>query len=244
MGEKMNRIKTPNLPEKEVVVCVSAVDIQGVTCIKPKPIPTLPLSMQMHADLQLCHLGENVLLAAPETYAYYNEMLSPFGYKVLCGKTPLGSTYPMDAAYNIARVGNAAFHNPKITDPVALSYFKENGISLIPVKQGYAKCALLPLDTHTIVTSDDGIKKEAEKNGFSVLHISPGGVLLSGFPYGFLGGAGGKLSPDTMYITGSLSAHTDREKILAFFEKKSIKIREGSIPNPVDIGSIVPLLTA
>ncbi len=239
----MNLIKTPNLPEKEVLVAVSALDIPKLTCIKPKPISVLPPSMQMHADLQLCHLGENVLLAAPEVYTYYKEKLSPFGFKVLCGETPIGSTYPGDSAYNIARVGNAAFHNPKFTDPVALSYFRENGISIIPVRQGYAKCALVPLDAHTIVTADDGIKKEAEKNGFSVLHISPGGVLLPGFPYGFLGGAAGKVSQDTVYITGSLSSHKDRKKILAFFAERSIKIQEGSIPNPVDIGSIVPLIS-
>lgn len=239
----MNLIKTPNLPEKEVLVAVSALKIPGLFCIKPKPISALPPSMQCHADLQLCHLGGNVVLAAPEVYAYYEEKLSPFGFKILCGKTPVGSTYPGDAAYNIARVGNFAFHNPEITDPVALSYFKENGITLISVKQGYAKCAMLPLDDHTIVTADGGIKKAAEENGFSVLHISPGGVLLPGFSYGFLGGAAGKLSGDTVYITGRLSLHRDYEKILAFFAERSIKIREGSIPNPVDIGSIVPLMS-
>ncbi len=239
----MNLVKTPNLPEKEVLVAVSDLEIQNVTCIKPKPIPALPPSMRSHADLQLCHLGENVLLAAPEVYTYYKEKLSPLGFEVLCGETPIGSTYPHDAAYNIARVGNVAFHNPEITDCVALRYFAENGILFIPVKQGYAKCSVLPLDAHTIVTADAGIKREAEKNGFSVLEISPGGVLLPGFSYGFLGGAAGKLSKDAVYVTGNLSRHGDYKNILNFFAKKSIKIREGSIPNPVDIGSILPLVT-
>lgn len=239
----MNLVKTPNLPEKEVLVAVSDLEIQNVTCIKPKPIPALPPSMRSHADLQLCHLGENVLLAAPEVYPYYKEKLSPYGFTVLCGETPIGSTYPHDAAYNIARVGNAAFHNPQITDPVALRFFEKNRIRLIPVKQGYAKCAVLPIDAHTIVTADGGIQKAAEENGFTVLYISPGGVLLPGFSYGFLGGATGKLSADTVYITGGLSAHKDRKKILTFFAERSIKIREGSIPNPMDIGSVLPLVT-
>ncbi len=239
----MKPVLTPNLPKEPVTVAVSALEIEGVLCINPPALSALPPSMARHADLQLCHIGGVYLLAAPEVYAYYQEKLSPFGFKVLKGETRIGSTYPEDAAYNIARVGNVAFHNPEITDPVALSFFKKQGISVIPVKQGYAKCAVLPIDEKTFITADGGIAKAAKGEGFTVLEITPGGISLPGFSYGFLGGAAGKLSKDTVYITGSLALHPDYKKIFDFLQERGIKIREGRIPIPMDTGSVLPLVT-
>ncbi len=239
----MKPVLTPNLPDCPVSVAVSALEIEEILCIAPPCISALPPSMRRHADLQLCHLGESFLLAAPEVYPYYKEKLSPYGFEILCGETRIGSTYPQDAAYNIARVGNVAFHNPEMTDPVALGFFKKHGITLIPVKQGYSKCAVLPVDTHTLITADGGIAKKAKDAGFTVLEIRPGGISLPGFSYGFLGGAAGKLAGDTVYITGSLHEHPDFEKILNFLQERGIKIREGRIPIPMDIGSVLPLVT-
>ena len=98
-------VAKPNLPQGEVKVAISAIPISGITCITPPAVGVLPLSMQRHADLQLCHLKDEYIVAAPEVCSYYNECLSPFGFKILCGETTLSSTYPKDAAYNIARVG-------------------------------------------------------------------------------------------------------------------------------------------
>jgi len=237
-----NIIRTPNLPEGDVKLCISALPIEGIETITPPPVGTLPPSMHRHADLQICHLGENVLLTAPEVYTYYKEALSVYGFKIIAGKNPLGSTYPLDAAYNIGRVGNAAFLNPKTAAPEALRYFDEHGIRVIPIKQGYAKCAILPVDSESFITADAGIAKAARNAGFSVLEIKPGGVRLDGFAYGFLGGAAGKTGKNTIYITGSLRKHPSFFEILSFLEKRGIKSEEGSIPIPIDIGSVLPLL--
>ena len=242
MNEKGQWVEMPNLPEKGIGLVVSALGIPGIKTIEPPPIPALPPSMQRHADLQLCHLGENVLLAEPTVYAYYREVLSPFGFEILQGKKRVGSTYPYDVAYNIGRVGNAAFLNPKTAEPVALRYFEEKNIQVISVRQGYAKCAILPIDAKSLITADKGIARAASSAGFSVLEIAPGGVRLDGFPYGFLGGAAGKTGHDTVYITGKLSGHPSFSEILSFLEKRGIKSEEGSIPIPIDIGSVLPLV--
>ena len=235
-------VKVPNLPEGEVTLCISAVPMEGIETIRPPRVSVLPLSMACHADLQICHLGENVLLAAPDVYDYYKEALSFFGFEILKGKTHIGSTYPWDAAYNICRVGNAAFLHPGIADPEALRYFKETGVHIIPVRQGYTKCALLPVDEKSLITADQGIARAAVKEGFDVLCVKAGGVSLFGFPYGFLGGATGKTGKDTVYITGSLSVHPSKSEILSFSDKRGIKFEEGSIPIPIDIGSVLPLM--
>ena len=81
-----NIIRTPNLPEGDVNLCISALPIEGIETITPPPAGTLPPSMQRHADLQICHLGENVLLTAPEVYTYYKERYLYTGLKLLQGK--------------------------------------------------------------------------------------------------------------------------------------------------------------
>ncbi len=235
-------VKAPNLPQKKVSVAISAVPIEGVQCIKPPEIACLPPSMQMHADLQICHLGGPYILAAPEVFSFYEKTLAPLGFSVLRGETRIQSTYPGDAAYNIARIGNAAIHNPEITDPVALRFFEKHEISVISVRQGYAKCALVPVDETSLITADPGIARAASDAGFSVLEILPGGVELSGFPYGFLGGATGKLAPDTLFFTGKISAHPSQPAIEKFLHERGIKIKEGSIPISIDIGSVLPLI--
>lgn len=243
MQEKKQIVTEPNLPEGRVVAAVSSVPIDGITCITPPPVPCLPPSMQQHADLQLCHLGGRYLLAAPEIFVFYRDTLSPLGFEILCGETRIGSTYPQDAAYNIARVGNTAFLHPEIADPVALRFFAAQSIRVVSVRQGYTKCALLPVDAESIITADAGICRAARAVGLTVLKIREGGVRLDGFPHGFLGGAAGKIAAETLYVTGSLDMHPSAEEIIVFLQKRGIKIREGRIPIPIDIGSVLPLLT-
>ncbi|MBE7063629.1 MAG: hypothetical protein IJN25_02270 [Clostridia bacterium] len=238
----MHGIKEPNLPEHQVTVAVSALPIEGIQCISPPEVSCLPPALRQHADLQLCHLGGRVLLAAPEVFSFYKDALSTFGFEILCGETNIGSTYPADAAYNIARVGNAAFLHPKIADPVALRFFEMQNIRVIPVRQGYTKCAVVPVDDRSLITADAGIARAARCAGFSVLEIQPGGVTLAGFPYGFLGGAAGKTAADAVYVTGALSAHPSKQEIFVFLQKRGIKIRERHIPIPIDIGSVLPLM--
>ncbi len=242
MSRKEKIVERPNLPRGRVMVAVSACPIEGITCIVPPSVSCLPPSMRRHADLQLCHLGGKYILAAPQVYAFYKEALSPYGFHVLCGETDIGSTYPRDAAYNIARVGNVAFHNPRFTEPVALRFFAAHGIDCIPIRQGYAKCAVLPIDEDAFITADSGIARAAKTAGFSVLEILPGSVSLAGFSYGFIGGAGGKTAGDTLYVTGAMQAHPSYQEISAFLKKRGIKLEEGRIPIPIDIGSVIPLL--
>ncbi len=239
----MEIVKTPNLPINRVCTAVSAIPLPIENCIPTVRIETLPEGMASHADLQLCHVGENVLVAAPEVYAYYAEKLTSKGFEILCGKTEIGRTYPRDAAYNIARIGNVAFHNTHHTDPIITESFKKMGIRMVHVRQGYAKCAMAPVRDNALITADRGIARAARAEKLDVLEIVPGHISLPGYPYGFIGGAVVLLSADTAYITGSLAQHPSKMEIFNFFKKYGIKIEEGSIPIPMDIGSVIPLQT-
>lgn len=239
----MQIVSIPNLPEKRVNTAIASISIPIHKRIDPIKICCLVPSMAKHADLQVCHLDGNTVIVCPEAFDYYQRILFPLGFTVLCGKTKIGRTYPQDAAYNIARVGRVAFHNTKITDPVALDYFVEHNIPVVHVKQGYTKCSVVPVCEEAIITADKGIAHAARQIGFDVLEVLPGGVSLEGFPYGFLGGAAFLLDKKTMYFTGAVKNHPSKKEIYAFLKKYSIKIEEGSIPIPMDVGSVIPLLT-
>lgn len=203
------------------------------------PIPSLPPSMSMHADLQIHYLGGGVFLSCPEAYEYYCEKLFPLGARVIKGVYPVSGNYPGDAAYNICRVGECAYHNTKYTDPNAKLYFGKNKIPLIHVNQGYTKCLCAVTGKNSFITSDKGIFKTACQNSCNVLLIEQGYVRLEGFSYGFLGGACCLIPENKFFITGSLKKHPSRHKILDFLEKQELEPVEASQDLPVDIGSLI-----
>ncbi|MCD8117342.1 MAG: hypothetical protein LUE21_09570 [Oscillospiraceae bacterium] len=56
-----------------------------------------------------------------------------------------------------------------------------------------------------------------------VLEITPGYIELSGYQYGFIGGASFRLDAHTIAFTGTLDRHPDKMRILSFLAKHSVK---------------------
>jgi len=131
-------------------------------------------------------------------------------------------------------------HNAKHTDPVILNKAKELGLESIHVKQGYTKCSLVILDDNAAITSDKGLAAALKKYGIDILLITHGHVNLPGFPYGFLGGASGKVD-DEIIFNGNLSAHPDFEKIKDFICQRGLKVTWFEEYPLEDIGSIIQL---
>lgn len=235
-------VKIPNCPETKIKIAVAA-ECEATAflpqIIKPCRIESLSPSMMYHSDLQLCHLKDNYYLSCPEGYEYYREKLSPFGLKVICGKSFVGSTYPKDSAYNIARIGNLAFHNTGLTDDAAKNFFKENGIKLCHTNQGYTKCSVAVTGINSCITSDRGVYKALLKEGVDALLIEPGFISLPGFSTGFFGGCAALIAPYTLFVTGSLKKHRDCDKIKNFLKIRGIEIFEAGDDPPLDIGSVI-----
>lgn len=149
----------------------------------------------------------------------------------------LGAEYPADVPLNAAVFGNYAILNPKTVCP-NINFF---GRTLIPVRQGYAKCSAVPVTENAIITDDVAIASAAEKNGLEVLLVSKGDVLLPGREYGFIGGCCGLIAPDIMLFNGALASHGDADRIRAFLHSFGVRIEEtGNFPL-TDIGGILPL---
>lgn len=193
-------------------------------------------NISRHADLFVFSLGNKAIIS-PNLFKSVEKKYSNFN--LIKGNTILKKKYPYDIAYNIAFTGKYAIHNFKYTDIVAYNLLLDNNIELLDIKQGYSKCSIVVVDENSIITSDLGIY-ERLKNKLDVLLISEGYVKLSGFKYGFLGGASGKINGELIFY-GNLEKHIDFKKIINFIERKNVEYKYFADFELEDIGSIIEI---
>lgn len=199
----------------------------------PKTCASEPICY--HADVGIVNVCGNIL-CSPECFSYYKKELSPFGIFVGSGEQSPKSNYPEDLAYNIATTKNAAIFKKGAADKAAIELIRENNLKEIYVNQGYAKCSCVCLPD-AIITQDKSIYDALKKEGIECLKISEGGVRLSPFEYGFLGGASGFFR-DTVYFFGDITEHRDYDAIKNFLTKRKIGINYIKNYPLTDIGTI------
>lgn len=240
----------PLVPEKSVN-CVlldgreieigNALERLGIEVIYTEKCEELYEAISYHPDILVHPVEEKEVIVAPNVSQRFINELTKFGIKVVKGETFLKRNYPYDIAYNVARLGNTAFHNLKYTDPVLREILEKKGVKFLHVNQGYTKCNMAIVDEKSFITSDRGIFEVGLRSGFDVLLIEPGGIILEGFDYGFIGGATGLIGEKRLAVTGTFYHHKDYEKIMEFLDKKGIKITYLTSGQIKDIGSIIPL---
>ena len=241
----MTPIESPNLPKRGIAlaaVSIGAVKAKeylrsrGISVLDILPCAAITDGTAAHADLHLLHLGGRKIILSREQRENI-EKLTELGFNVQVLDTPLGDKYPADVPLNAALFGKYAILNPK----TVCKNIDFSGRSLIPVRQGYTKCSVVPVTENAIITDDGAIASTAEKNGLAVLLVSKGDVALPGREYGFIGGCCGFIAPDTMLFNGSLSSHGDGGKIRAFLSSFGVRAEEIGDFQLTDIGSILPL---
>ena len=234
-------ISTPHFPKGEVTLAVSGFEVPDINIIPPPEISVLPPQLRRHADLGLCPIGAGEVVCPPDTYSYYSDILSPYGFSVLKGGQALGRSYPEDTAYNVVVAGNFAIFNPAVCDKVLLRLLEQR-FNILPVKQGYAKCSAAPVGENALITADRGICQAAEKAGLEALLIENNGVSLPPYDNGFFGGACGMIDKSIFAINGSLSHMGSGPKIRKFLEERGLTAMEISSDPPFDTGSLIPLM--
>jgi len=247
----MRFLKVPFIPDSKVSLAVvdyrispeieESLKKEGIEFIKTVSCKDLYEAVDGHPDMLMLHIGGNRLVLAPNIFESMAPKLEKKGFAVTKGVTWLVRNYPGNIAYNILRVGNLAFHNLKYTDIEVIKALEKENTMLINVNQGYTKCSVCILDSRTIITSDRKIAETAEKYGVESLLIRPGGIVLKGLNYGFIGGASGLLSKKQIAFAGSLNSLEESCQIAEFLNKKGFKIKSLSDEKLVDYGSIIPL---
>lgn len=153
----------------------------------------------------------------------------------------LSDKYPGDVLLNVASLGNTLILNPSTCAKEILDYAYQEGMNIIKVKQGYTKCSTLIVNDHAIITEDEGIYKAVLDSNLNIdaLLIKKGYVNLSGYDYGFIGGASVVIDKNVFFF-GAIQKHPDYDKIKLFLDGQGKNIIQLSDDKPLlDIGGCV-----
>ncbi len=203
--------------------------------IVPSPrLKHLSEPVSCHPDLSLCRIG-NTYIAEKTVYEYYKTMLP--GINIICGETILRSHYPFDIAYNVLISGKIAFANFQYTDSVVKRELIKQNFKLVNINQGYANCAAAEFGGN-VITADASLLKKCAQHNVSALEIEPGDVALSGYNYGFIGGASG-FAYGRLFFFGDVGKHKNFEKIKRFAERNGVKIHDMKDFPLTDVGTII-----
>lgn len=251
----MDFIKNPNLPGKPAKVVVldyraplevkAALEGMDISIITTGTHPAVYAAISAHPDIMIHHVGEDRVVHAPGTDPKLLEALKSLGLQLIQGETHLTSSYPGTIPYNVARVGNLAFHNRKYTDPILLRELQRAGVELIHVNQGYAGCSVSVVDSTGFITGDKGIAAAAQRKGLEVLLLEDQkDIDLTGFPHGFIGGASGLIAPDRWCIAGDLDSLKEADRIRDFLRSRNIQAQSLQRGKVMDLGSLIPVMEA
>lgn len=175
-----------------------------------------------HADIFFCRMG------AGENAEVFRGNPRELGYR-----------YPHNVKFNGVYLDRYFIHNLKHTSPALLESARAKGLKWIHVAQGYTKCNMVVVDGHSVITADQGILRTLRRYpDINILPVRQGYVKLSGFEYGFLGGASGRVGNEIIF-NGNLSCHPDFEKIRDFIENCGLSIQYFPEYELEDIGSII-----
>ncbi|MDR1117463.1 MAG: hypothetical protein LBL09_04375 [Oscillospiraceae bacterium] len=257
----MEFIKTPNLPSARVETVVLAgngtgeweklkasLERRGIAVLELERDLNLAEEVNYHTDLIFHHLGENSFVFSTEENAVkFTEYFSKFhriaaqSLNIRTLEYALSGKYPGDVPLNAAVVGGSVICNMKHTDPELLRHYGRAGYRLINVAQGYAKCSVCAVSADAAITSDPVILKELGNAGIDAIYADPAKIILNGCKHGFIGGAAGKLSPDTLAFTGRIDHLPDCEAILDFLSLHKVRPVFLTDEDIFDVGSIMPV---
>ncbi len=133
------------------------------------------------------------------------------------------SPYPDDCKLNVVVLGDLLVCNKNCVAPEISAYAKKNNLTIIHTNQGYTKCSLCVVNSNTVITEDPNLSSLLKNYQINVLEIQKGYVHLSDKHYGFIGGAGVKLSDGLIYFNGDLSSHPDYDRIIEFLNDFGVK---------------------
>ncbi|OIO34530.1 MAG: hypothetical protein AUJ70_00825 [Candidatus Omnitrophica bacterium CG1_02_40_15] len=235
--------------------------------VKEVPLhPKLAGHVKGHPDMMLFSYGKKVIYE-PRLEKIAG-LLRDNGYECTRGEKIKSYKYPKDIIYDACNIGKSIIRyagkieknienliprrNPRALargmdvncfllgrKPQSLDQ-EASQTKFIKVKQGYAKCSVIPIDEKHIITSDKGIydRWDVGNGRDRSLHIRPGYIKLPGYKTGFIGGASGS-HKNKIFFTGSLKNHPDGRLIREFIEKRGKKVVELSSGRLYDVGSIL-----
>ncbi len=242
----------PNLPDRTVknVIVSSEISEQieyslnnyGIALSKLYGNLNINKSIINHPDLYICHFDESTLFSITDRYKLCGRIdFDNFLHNISTINSEGVLLYPYDSILNCVILNNNLICNVKNVSKEIIDCANNRNFNIINVRQGYTKCNICVVDENSIITEDIGIYNEMLKQGFNALLLKRHSVLLNGYPYGFIGGASGKISPDKLCFFGNIKLHPEYSEIYKFLYNRGVEAISLSNEPVYDFGSIIPL---
>ena len=213
----------------------NAVKSCGYKIINSDTVQNFHQPEQKHADMQVLRIKDTTFILN-ECVNLKTQLKNSHPVVI---KEQSGKLYPENVRLNCLYLNGKLYGKLDAIANEVKCFCNENDIHLVNVNQGYTKCSTLVVGKNAVITSDISIYKAMCKNGVEVLLISSGQIILEGFDYGFIGGAG-FYDNNTVYFFGNAELHPDYHKIKNFCENHNSKIEILSSNFPLtDIGGVV-----
>ncbi len=217
------------------------------------PFPALSAPVCDHPDMLLFSLDDRLFCPAayaaqPNAAAVLSELTDATGMTLcpLPSHEILSADYPNDVKLNALLLRNSQgtrylFAHPTALSPTLHQTAIDEGVTVLPVRQGYASCSTAVIAEDAIITADCSIANAAQRVGIDVLLISPGHIELPGYNCGFIGGASGyDAVTHTLFLCGDPTHHPDHQngRIQAFCHAHGCHIHTLPSDHLTDIGGI------
>lgn len=175
-----------------------------------------------HPDIFFCQTSETLIISPSLPKKNLNKILE-LNIPCVLGNKACSIQHPGSVHYNAVVNDSYLVHRLEYTDPIILQNC--HTLKKIPVKQSYTRCNMVLLKEDHYITSDIGISRNLQRSGLVGIFVSPEGILLPGFPNGFIGGAMGVIN-DKVFITGSLSHFHEGMTVKKFLEDLNYEVIE------------------
>ena len=227
----------PRMP----IGAVKALRRRGYEICPLPPHPALPSPIASHPDLLLFFAPDRILCT--KSYARLAERelthISRACQKPICvTEQDLGAVYPQDILLDALPIGNRLFCHAAHT---ARELTDGLGYRRISVRQGYAKCATIPITENALITADPSIASAANEEGLDVLKIESGHITLKGYDTGLIGGVASYApycASHEILFCGALDTHPSAALICEFCEKHGKRAVSLSNDPLTDVGTV------
>ena len=195
----------------------------NINTLSLKPYSLLDTPVSSHADMLLCVI-ENTVFTYNDYYYNNVELFEKIEEKYNVIKVfGCEREYPGDVKLNVLVMGKTIVGRLSSVAEEIVDFARQNGYTLVDVKQGYAACSTLVINKNAAITSDFGIHNALIKNGIKSLFVSTSSITLDGYNCGFIGGSGG-VSHGVAYFFGDIKNHVDFEKISEFLKEQNCTV--------------------
>ncbi len=242
-------IEKSNLPQNKVCHCIlgenalktiSFLNKMGIKTLVTQKSKKLDDEIAFHADTQIIYCGKKYAIISPNQEHLIDEM-KELGCRVEVAEIEPFSPYPHDILLNFTIVNDTIIGKFDSASERLLKFIEINNLKCINTKQGYSKCSICVVNENAVITEDNGIATLLKNSQFNVLNIEPNFITLSNSHYGFLGGASGKISKDTIFFNGNIEEHPSYNDIKKFLDYHNVKPIYDKSYKLTDIGSIIPV---